>query len=338
MDKSAFFSSLEWNLGRLAAEAAPLPECGLPSRYLKAIKMFGGVFRARRLDRVSDTNPPAPADVKVWDLVGKRLLGGRPLKFRVFACYSESADPEEFRKVKFELRKWYQLCGLNSGHDLPYSGALVIGSGETIGEGAVPKGVDLPECVVIEMWACSGGTAPKFRTFGDGVGQVVTQALVPETFAECEKRVIRAVKDEVGFGKGHVTVESVAEKTGVGEGVISNIFMSMVACGDYSLGKLPSRKECGGHRTKAQRMYIERRIPGFFQRLMARKMGKWYVQDGFVSVCAFSAVGALLWLADKFAFKFLSEPVISHPSAALCVGITLLAAIAGVGFIIMRKK
>jgi len=339
MEQGQFFSTIEWNLKQLVHEHAPLPVYNLPGRGLKVVRALQGVFRASRLAEVSRTNPPAPRNVKVWDLAGMRLFGGRPLKFRVFACYAENPTAEECDKVKYELWKWYQFNGLNTGHDRPYSGAMVIGCGGPLADGVRPDGKRLPERVPYETWTCSGSSGPIVREFGEGVGQIMARAMTPETFVECKARVKKAVDFELDYdGGGHVTAELIADKTGVHMNVVSHIFREMMGESDYVVSKLPRTDGLGRPRTKDQRLYIKRGHVSTTRRLLARKMGKWYVQDGFLPACTLTVTGAFFWLFEKFAFKYLSMPVFAHRWLTVSVGVVLVVVLAGMGMSLFRRR
>lgn len=332
MTQDEFFGAIEWNLKQLIQEKAPLPEYNLPCRNLKVVRWTRGVFRARRLLEISKTNPPAPKNVRVWDLVGMRLFGGRPLKFRVFACYADHGDAGACKQVKFDLRKWYELSGLTGGCTRPYSCALVIGCGEELKEDAQPTGFDLPGGTPFEMWTWKGMRGPCAKCFGAGtVGQVVSRAMTPEAFDRCKDRVRDAIDSE---HSGHVTVEVVAEKTGVGEDVVSNIFNDLVKSGKYVVGKLPAHTAQGERRTLAQRMYIERGTPGLLQQFAAKRRGNWYVQDGFIPAAALSVVGIGLLALEQIAAKVVASTLLRGClSAGVLIVLALIVLGLGIGIV-----
>lgn len=344
MTQSEFFGAIKSNLDVLAQERVPLPLHNLPGRDWATVSFLRGIFRIRKVLEL-ETAKRMPDNVRVWDLVGSRMGGGRPLKFRVFACFSDDANQEGCREAKFALRKWYQSSGLTHGHDLPYSGVLVVGTSGIIANGRKPAGEDIPDFVTFEMWAGSrmGSDYPEVRTFGsqDTIGERIVHAVTPETFDSCSDRVKREVDAclrDPSF-TGFVTVRKIADRTGVCDKVVSSMFYDLMGSGEYSTRE--RKPSPGVPATKAELCYIEHKAPGFWEKLDAKRRGKWYVQEGPRAVAAFSLTGLCLWLLEKTAIKNVSQflpSVLDHSWLLIVLALAGAIAVTGFGLGIFRKK
>lgn len=291
MTQSDFFGAVESNLREQVASRMPLPDCNLPD-FLQGEgcwRLVRGMVRLRDFKKLTERDSSAPANIRVYDLVSSWIPFAERLRFRVFAAYSEEATAESYRQVKFLIRKWYQESGwADSGLNRPFAGAMVVGSGQAWPKGMRPNADDLPfEHVAFHLLACPHerrelGIAEV--TLGDAeTGALIFRAMHPETFEERSQRVVDYVERLFRQQDGTVTVERVAEATGMSSADVSNLFNDMQAKGMAIIRKKDPRRHVGVM-TKAESMHVEPGSASVWRRMASKGRGAWHVQKGFCAL------------------------------------------------------
>ena len=336
MTQSDFFGAVESNLREQVASHMPLPEYNLPA-FLRGeghLRLVRGLVRLKSLKKLTDRDSSAPANIRVYDLVSSKIPFAERLRFRVFAAYAEEATAESYRQVKFLIRKWYQESGwADASTGRPFAGAMVVGSGRAWPKGMRPNADDIPfEHVAFHLLACPH-ERPELGvvevTQGDAdAGALIFRAMHPETFGERAQRVVDYVERLFKWQDGTVTVERVAEATGISPADVSNIFNDMQAKGLAIIRKKDPRRHVGVM-TKAERMYVEPGSASALQRMLSKSKGAWYMQKGF---CVILSLGACVLLLMNMLFEhLLPEQVMQHRwqlyalGALLGIGCLLLA-------------
>ena len=325
-----FFGAIESNLRQLVESRSPLPEYNLPDllRGEGHSRLIRGMVKLKSLKHLTRRDPDAPCNIRVYDLISSKLPVVGQQRFRVFAAYSEEATEASYRNAKYLIRSWYQKSGWAfAAADNPYCGAIVVGSGCGWPEDMRPNADDIPfEHVAFHLL-----TAPHKReefgvasvTHGDAEsGKLIFRALVPETFEERENRVVEYVKKMFAQQYGTVTVERVANATGVSADDVSNIFNDMQARG-LAIIRRKKSKQCAGATTDAERMYVEPGTAPMWKRLVSRKRGEWYKQRGFFSLLSVGAFGYFILLFTKCFECILPGQIMRHQWLLYTIGAVL---------------
>lgn len=278
MTRESFLGTIDWNLQQLARYQAPMPTVYMPER---ANGLINGITGARKIKRVLSLSKgaiPAPNNIAVWDIVGGKSPYGRPLRWRIFACWCEAATAEAYQQVKRQLRKWYEPSGLGDGIDVPYSGAIVFGAAEAWPAGINPDGGELPKCVATESLVSAGKIGHEMRTIGSkSLAASLRLAIAAEPFELCRKRVVETLERLAHTpDSGWLTAELVAEEAAVSARDAVNIFKELEIEGKLRIGRREAPVE-------ARRIFADFKSPApswlrkFFSNLRSRK--PWFVQD-----------------------------------------------------------
>ena len=330
MTQSDFFGAVESNLREQVASHMPLPEYNLPA-FLRGdghLRLVRGMVKLKNLKKLTSRDSSAPANIRVYDLVSSKIPFAERLRFRIFAAYAEEATAESYRQVKFLIRKWYQESGwADAASDRPFAGAMVVGSDQTWPKGMRPNADDLPfEHVVFHMLA-SPHERREFGiaevTQGDAdAGALIFRAMHPETFEERAQRVVDYVERLFRQQDGTVTVERVAEATGMSPVDVSNIFNDMQAKGLAIIRKKDPKRHVGVM-TKAESMYVEPGSASAWKRMVSKSQGAWHVQKGFCALLSLGTCGYLLLLVTKALEHILPEQLMQHRWLLYAVGALL---------------
>lgn len=342
MTQSEFFSGVEKNLLRLTESRIALPDYNLPGVFRGDgyQQMLRKVMKIKTLKKITEKDPSAPANVRVYDLVSGAVPGGAKLKFRIFAAFVEDPSREAYKEVKFRIRKWYQESGWADASDKPYAGAMVIGAAKSWPEGMAPNADDIPFAQVAFQVLSAPCIDPKLgiemATSGDeGAGALIFRAL-GEDFESRKRRVAEYVEGLFRLPErareGHVFVEDVAEKTRISEGDVANIFNDLQGEGKLTIRKTNARRGCSA-RSKAASMYV---LPGpapIWRQIVSKHQGAWYTKSSFCAVVSISTIAFLLRLVLG-PLKGLISDFISGDSAILIYVIGALAVVGCLLFII----
>ncbi len=324
MTQSEFFSGIENNLRRLIESRITLPDYNLPGvlRGEGHQCFLRQLMKIKTLKKLTEKDPTAPANVRVYDLVSGALPGLSKQKFRVFAAYVEEPTRESYRDVKYHIRKWYQESGWADAVDKPYAGAIAVGSGKTWPDGMCPNADDIPFEHVVFQVLSSPATDQRLEiataTLGDpNAGAVIFRAL-GEDFDSQKKRVDEYVQKLFGFQQGHIFVDDVSKATGVPCDDVSNIFNDLQAEGKVEIFKKKS-KTVSGKKSDAECMYVEKGPAPIWKRLVSQRQGAWYTKNGFCALLSVSTCGYLLYLIISGLKNAVSDLVSEHTSILLCI-------------------
>lgn len=327
MTQGDFFGAIESNLRQLAESRIPLPEYNLPG-WLRGdghLRLVKGMIKLKSVRKLTDRDSTAPSNVRVYDLVSSKLPFVERQRFRVFAAYAEEATAESYRQAKFLVRKWYQESGwADAASDRPFAGAMVVGSRCAWPREMRPNADDIPfEHVAFQVLAAPHARA-EFGVVGvtqgdEDAGALVFRALLPETFEERSQRVVDHVERLFRQQSGTVTVERVADETGVSSDDVSNIFNDMQAKGLATIRRKDPRRHVGVM-TKAECMYVEPGSAPFWKRMVSKSQGAWYTQKGFCTLLSVGTCGYLLLLMTKGLEHILPEQVMQHRWLLYAVG------------------
>ena len=332
MTQAEFFSGIEGNLRRLKDARIPLPDCNLP-------RVPRSLMKAKALKKLTERDPTAPINVRVYDLVS----GGLPCiprqRFRVFAAFVEEPTSASYREVKFRLRKWYQESGWAFAHDRPYAGAMVVGAATTWPRDMTPNADDLPfdgvEFLVLSSPDSQRGV--DMRTSGDlSVGAVVFRAL-GEDFELRKKRVEACVRQLFDLPEivrdGPVTVAAVAERTGVPEDDVAYIFNDFQGEGKFTVRK--ARHRAGRpERTPAESTFLIDRPPSWWGRFVSRRQGKWYTRGGFSTILS---VGLALMIL-RFVGDGLKDLALDFGRSHVAIVLCAIGALAAAGCLFLAFR
>lgn len=327
MTQSEFFGAIESNLLQFAESRIPLPAYNLPGllRDGERLRLIGKMVRLSSLRKLTDRDSSAPSCIRAYDLVSSRIPFSGRKRFRVFAAYSEEATEEAYRRAKFLVRKWYQESGwADAASERPFAGAMVIGSGHAWPEDLRPNADDRPfETVVFHVLAAPHERAEcgmAVKTLGDAnAGALIFRALIPETFEERAKRVSDYVAKLFRQESGTVTVERVADTTGVSPNDVSHIFNDLQAEGTVVIRKRNPKNHVGVL-TEAARMYVEPGTASLWKRMVSKNHGAWYTQRGFCTLFSLGTGGCLVLLLTKGLEALLPEQILQYQWLLFLVG------------------
>ncbi len=327
MTQSEFFGAIESNLLQLAESRIPLPAYNLPGllRNDGHLRLIGKMVRLTSLRKLTDRDSSAPPCIRAYDLVSSRIPFAERKRFRVFAAYSEEATEEAYRRAKFLVRKWYQESGwADAASERPFAGALVVASGQTWQKDVRPNADDRPfETVAFHVLAAPHARAEcgmSVKTLGDAnAGALIFRALIPETFEERAKRVSDYVAKLFRQESGTVTVERVADATGLSPNDVSHIFNDLQAEGTVVIRKRDPRHHAGVL-TKAARMYVEPGTAPLWKRMVSKNQGAWYTKKDFCTLFSLGTCGYLVLLLTKCLEALLPEQILQHQWLLYLVG------------------
>ena len=323
MTQEDFFGEIEQNLQLLAAGHGALPSYNIPrigfwAGKLGKLKWLTSIKCCKCITKRDQT---CPRNVRCYDLVSSKLPFSDQIRFRVFACYADEATSEGYRNAKFAIRRWYQESGRARSSEQPYAAAVVVGAGSAW-EGVSPNADDMPcENVAFRMLVASHPQPEKgVCTVKDGdvaSCQNVCRALVPESFVKVENRVRKCVDGLLlpdghsVVGGGYLTVGRVMEEMPVRLpcDVIANIFNKMQAEGTYCWNNLP---KADGRESLESRMYIERRPPPCWRRLLSRNDNEWYTRNKFCRLVSLGTLGSLIALPLSFIENISPDLLFAH--------------------------
>lgn len=328
MTQDEFFGAIEGNLRILAEAKMPLPQHNLPMMLCGSghRRFLRGLFKLVRLEEREERRGTSITNVRVYDLVSGKIPFCERMRFRVFAAYSDEATEEAYRRAKHLVRKWYQESGWATADTCcPYAGAMVVGSNSRWPEQMKPNGDGAPfEHVAFHMLACPHdrkefGVRAECLGPANDSGSLIFRAMLPEPFEVREGRVKAFVVNQFKLPEsvrgGSITVDCVAEKTGVSPDDISNIFNDMQAEGHGIIRKI---KDTGG-KTDAESLCIDPGKAPMWKRLVSNNQGRWYIQKGFCSLLSVGTFGYLLLLVTKALEHLLPEHIMQHKWALLAV-------------------
>lgn len=336
MTQSEFFSGIEKNLLRLTESQIPVPDFNLPAiiRGGGFRKTLRRMTKARTLQKLTEKDPSAPANIRAYDLVFGTIPGIPKQRFRIFAGYVEDPSHETYREVKFRIRKWYQESGWADACDRPYAGALVVGAAKPWVEGMCPNADDMPFAQVAFQVLSARCRDPKLgvemATSGDReAGALIFRAL-GEDFESQKNRVAEYVEglfrlpDTVR--EGHVFVDDVAERTRVPAADVSNIFNDLQGEGRLTIRRAKARHGISAE-SRASLTYV---VPGpapIWRQILSRSQGRWYTRKGFCTVVSLSTMAFLLRLAlDPF-----KEWISNHIGGGVSVWVVAIGALLVLG-------
>lgn len=340
MTQNEFFGGIESNLRRLKDARITLPDYNLPGAIHGdgCQRILRHLMRVKKLKRLTEKDPTAPNNIRVFDLVSGRVPGISRLKFRVFAAFVEEPTQEAYREVKFRLRKWYQESGWADAQAKPYAGAMVVGAAKAWPNGMTPNSDDLPfdevEFLALSAPRLDPRQGVELATRGDpSVGDIIFRAL-GESFESQKQRVEDYVQQQFALPEeardGRMTVAVVAGKTGVPEDDVSYIFNDFQGEGKLTVQKLKSKG-----RTLAESTFVVNKPPSFWRQLVSRCQGKWYAQSGYCTLLSLGTLGLLLHLAWAPAKDMVFDCVKGHVLISLCV-VGGLAAMAGCLLVVLK--
>lgn len=324
MTQNEFFGGIESNLRRLKDARITLPDYNLPGVIHGdgCRQILRNLMKVKSLMKLTEKDPTAPANVRVFDLVSGKLLGIPRQKFRVFAAFVEEPTREAYREVKFRIRKWYQESGWADAQTRPYAGAMVVGAAKAWPDGMTPNSDDLPfdevEFLVLSAPRPEPRQGIDLVTRGDpSVGDVIFRAL-GESFESQKQRVEDYVQQQFDLPEeardGRVTVAVVSKKTKVPEDDVSYIFNDLQGEGKLTVRKLKRRG-----RTPAESTFAVNEPPSFWRQFLSRCQGKWYTQSGFCTILSLGTLGLLLHLAWDPAKDLVFDCAKGHVLVSLCV-------------------
>ena len=322
MTQDEFFGAVEHNLRQLAKGRGELPSYNIP----RSGSIFGKIGSLKWLSRVkgfrqvSKNDSSCPPNVRCYDLFSSKMLFASRIVFRVFACYADEPTRAGYRNAKRAIRRWYQLSGRAASTEQPYAAALVVGAGMPWGTDVTPNADDMPcENVAFRMLAASCSQTDGVRIVKEGdVASCLTvyRALVPETFDNVERRVRNTVEGLIMpdgcsvVGGGYLTVRKVMDKLPmIPFDVVANIFNKMQSEGTHSIGKLPRAE---GRESPESRMYIEKRPPSSWRRMLSKGESEWYTQSKLCRLVSLGTLGSLLSLPFWFAQKIVPDMVFAN--------------------------